>query len=416
MDKRSPKNPIKYFISSLCAVLISSYIIYHLVLSFGAGVETVTALYVTQEQKVASQGYIFRDEDIVYAQSSGITNYMCDNGDKVKSGSLLANVYTGSADSSVETKLLEIDRKIELLTQSSRTLSYSFADTSSLDADIYDNYYLIQEKLSSGELGFAMRKLDELLIGLNRRNSVIQSSIDFSAEISMLAAQKATLLSGYSGQSIPVYSKQSGYFYTGVDGYEDIFTNAALEGLSVDGFFELINASPKPLSEDAVCGKIATDFNWHIVLTLDKKQVRDYTPGAVYTLYFPYNSDLSIKMTLSRIVSENEKDEALFVFSTNVIPEGFQFLRRQTVEIVMTSYSGYRIPQSALRMLDGELGVYVQQGYMVHFKRIDVLAEIDGYYIVSASPAESESKYEPLALYDNVIIKGKQLYHGKVID
>ncbi len=416
MKRKSLKSPMKYLASTVVALLISSYIIYHLIVSIGTGVETTPALYVTQEEKIAAQGYIFRDETIVYSTRSGITNYMFDSGEKVKNGTLIANIYSGTIDSDVEAQLVRLDHKIELLTQSTRTLSYSFADTSSLDAEIYDNYYLIQNKLASGDIDFAIRKLDDLLIGLNKRNSVIQSSIDFRSTISALTAQKNSLLSRYSGQSEAVYAKQSGYLYTNVDGYENIFTVSALDSLTIEGFKTLIESAPESIDQSRACGKIASNFKWYLALSLDRDQMRNYREKDNYTLYFPYNSDQSVEMTLDRMIAENDSEDVVLIFSSDTIPDNFEFLRRQTVEIVQNSYSGYRIPADAVRMVDGTLGVYVQKGYSVCFRRIEPLAELDGYYIVDASPSSGENEYEPLALYDSVIVKGKRLYNGKVID
>ena len=116
------------------------------------------------------------------------------------------------------------------------------------------------------------------------------------------------------------------------------------------------------------------------------------------------------------MIAENDSEDVVLIFSSDTIPDNFEFLRRQTVEIVQNSYSGYRISADAVRMVDGTLGVYVQKGYSVCFRRIEPLAELDGYYIVDASPSSGENEYEPLALYDLVIVKGKRLYNGKVID
>ena len=92
----------------------------------------------------------------------------------------------------------------------------------------------------------------------------------------------------------------------------------------------------------------------------------------------------------------------------------FNFMREHVVEITIKDYSGLRIKKEALRIVDGEEGVYVLEGNTVKFKRVQKIYENDGYYVVSKNDTK-ESDIPYIEMYDAVINNGKELYDGKVI-
>ena len=80
-------------------------------------------------------------------------------------------------------------------------------------------------------------------------------------------------------------------------------------------------------------------------------------------------------------------------------------------------YTGYKVPASAIRVIDGVQGVYILSGSTVRFKKIIPLAEIDGYFIVEEQDTMSEDSLSNYLGYcDLVITSGKDLYDGKVIE
>ena len=103
--------------------------------------------------------------------------------------------------------------------------------------------------------------------------------------------------------------------------------------------------------------------------------------------------------------------------SASEMPGDFNYLRSQTVQIVERSYSGYRVPTSAVRVVDGVRGVYVLEGSTVRFRRITPLTELDGYMIEQKQNTldEDSVKYD-LGYCELVITNGKDLYEGKIIE
>ena len=132
---------------------------------------------------------------------------------------------------------------------------------------------------------------------------------------------------------------------------------------------------------------------------------------------FPYNEDVIIDMTLTSIQTDPASGKAALVFKTMVMPDGFKYLRKQTVEIIEASYTGYKVPVSAVRNVDGNDGVYVLNGNIIRFKLIDIITDQDGYYIVKQQLSYLDDKdyAKKLGLYEMIIVSGKDLYDGKIV-
>ena len=60
-------------------------------------------------------------------------------------------------------------------------------------------------------------------------------------------------------------------------------------------------------------------------------------------------------------------------------------------------------------MVDGKLGVYIKYGSAVKFRLVDIIYETEDYVVSSVT--EGNGAY--LALYDEIIVSGKQLYVDK---
>ena len=67
------------------------------------------------------------------------------------------------------------------------------------------------------------------------------------------------------------------------------------------------------------------------------------------------------------------------------------------------------VSDSAVRLVDGQVGVYVSSGYDIRFRPIEVLYQGDGYQICR----EDLTVENGLKMFDQVIVKGTDLYDGK---
>ena len=289
------------------------------------------------------------------------------------------------------------------------------SDTYVIDSKIQNYYYLIHQSTLLGNYSNLTKRRDELLTLINKRRILTGVTTGYSDRIESLTAERALLSAGQDTIAESVEAPYAGYFYSTTDGYESTFSASKVESLTLAEFDKMLSSQPTRYSDRAV-GKMVSDFNWYIVCETTRDSLRYFTKGYSYYVNFPYNDDISIKMTLSNVVSEVGSDRVLLVLETERIPEDFSFRRMQPVELVRSSYTGYRVPISAARLVDGKQGVYIMIGNTIEFREIDILLEMDGYYIVAEQDPVNDPDYaSKLGLYDQIVVSGKNLYDGKLI-
>ena len=81
------------------------------------------------------------------------------------------------------------------------------------------------------------------------------------------------------------------------------------------------------------------------------------------------------------------------------------------VEIIKGNYEGLKVPASALRVIEEDTGVFVNTDGVARFRKVDVLYRDDEMAIVDKS---EETGY--LKIYDPVIVEGKDIEPGKLIN
>ena len=220
------------------------------------------------------------------------------------------------------------------------------------------------------------------------------------------------------------YAVGSGYFYRSshVDGYEDLFTSEALESLTTERFRALtasasvLDGTGKWSDGKSVLGKMVLSPEWHLVIPLEMDGVvlrnayGDFTgwqierngeilavlnEGSQLSVTFNERPDAPFRMRLDRVVTSND-DGILLICSSFDMPSEFTFTRVQSVKILMSSVTGYHVPQSAIRTWEGQTGVFVLVGNRVEFRRITVLYAGDGYCIAEhPEPEQEQAGYQP---------------------
>ena len=113
------------------------------------------------------------------------------------------------------------------------------------------------------------------------------------------------------------------------------------------------------------------------------------------------------------------------VFSSDRYLSRTPLLRRQTAQLIFESWSGLRIPKTALRLVEAtvtdeetgqesvetRLGVYALVNKRTEFKEVEVLTEGSDYYVVT--PADTGRR--ALRAGDEVITQATGLEDGQLL-
>ncbi len=415
MDKQYLKQVAIYVLSALVSLLLIFYIGYHLFKDMGDDVTTVQNQLVTVQETLTLDAYIMRDETVLYSPVSGGISCLYDDGEKVSAGTVVANIYSGSDSSQIRADIMSIDKKITLLENSNIADNILVSDTLAIDRELQELFYTIRLKVEENELDYATRKTDSFLTLLNKRQVVVKTVDGFDDRIRLLSDQKLSLSSKLDSISATVRTTGSGYFYSQIDGYEEIFSSRRVDDMTLQDFDRMIATD----ADDTLyqnergysVGKLVSDYRWYAACEVTAEQLRAFDEGKRYTAIFPYNDDEELKMDLYRVIAPTDSDRAVLIFRSGQLSSDFNFLRSQTIQIVEKEYTGYKVPVGALRVVNGQNGVYILEGNIVEFRTVEILYEIDGNFIVAEKTESGQ-----LDKLDTVIVSGKGLHQGKIVN
>lgn len=415
MEKREKRSYIPYIIIGLICLLVVAYTIYHVTSIFAKDMSTITAGVMTETKSISGSGYVFRDETLLYSSNSGVVDYLVSDGEKVRSGQAVADVYSDTPSLSSREVIGLIDRQIAILEES---VASPGADMTKIRQAANDCYYSIAKRLSDGDIRGISEETKALLSNLNMIRSLIdEENATVSETLKTLVEMREEMIS-VAGDCIRECVSESGYFYFGVDGYEDVFTKSFAENADGDTLYSLISGEAAPTDASDTCyGKIAESSEWLFAMTLERDKAEVLEIGGEYLVNLLSEGESSMLMTLEKMLDVSlDKENVILVFSCNRLMESGALDRRMNVSIALESISGIYVPKDAVAFVDGQRGVYILKGSVVRFRAIDVLYERKEYYLVDGDFDDSESEFAYLSTNELIIINGQNLFDGRILD
>ena len=114
-------------------------------------------------------------------------------------------------------------------------------------------------------------------------------------------------------------------------------------------------------------------------------------------------------------ISEPEDEKYAVTISSADYIEGLFEARNVEFELIKKDCSGFRIPQQALTIVDGEEGVFVIRSGVAKFRPVKKVYE-DKNFILSEKEASSEvGDSSGIVLYDLIILEPEKVYEDKII-
>lgn len=443
MDTEYLKHVLLNVVVAVMSVVLILFARHHIVKDFADGLETEPALLDDFSESLTVDAYILRRETVLYSDSRGVVNYLVGDGEKVAVGDEVADVYR-SGSGNVRERIEKIDARIEALERVESNAKYlSVSDIGKIDSAIGELIISASRETSKNSFASAGSLAEELLFRMNLRQLLTGEKESFREELDALRAERAAAVAELTDVAETIGTDVSAYYFYEVDGYETAFEFGDIDELSYSDVRSMTSAQPTLLS-GTEAGKLVLDYVWYALLPTDSDTAAYFKAGNSYDIGFSA-SGTTLSMKLERVLLDTDRTTkgACLVFSSSVMPEDFNYTRMQPVSVSVKEYEGYRLPLSAVRLVeyDGVTveGVYILYGNTVRFRRIDIILSQDGY--VLCRPAEEteeeddgifdfpmigETETEPpetalyetvpyLELYDLVITSAKELYDGKII-
>ena len=159
-------------------------------------------------------------------------------------------------------------------------------------------------------------------------------------------------------------------------------------------------------------GRLITSHQLYAVSFVDMETLSYFSKGKQYSVTPDRNT---VTMTLEKVLKKEGEDRVALVFSSRSLSESLSLGRIATMSMTVKQYEGFKVPTSAYAEYKGVKGVYILKGFVVEFREISVIYRKDSMMIAEVSPEERSGQFLLLGENDNIIIKGEELYDGKIV-
>ena len=409
------KHTLAYRIAvAIIAVIIVAYTVFHMVSLFSAELATVVVAASTEETSIEFDGYIFRDETVVYSSYGGAVDYVAEDGRKLATGERLAVVYEQGNNASVDKNIDSIDEMIKILSQGTDG-GVTLSQLPTIKESIENEHHSIMTKLASGDIGEISKNIDSMTAEMCKESVLTNEKSPVRDTLAFLISERERLMAA-GGNSVTLFAERSGYFYSGVDGYESFFTLEAAENMTPEAYGKYVSITPQPNESGATpVGRMVYDAEWVFLALVSEENAAYFEVGEYRDLTFTGGDDVTMPLLLTDKIADADSRSVLLKFECDRMPSGFDFARAQSVSAVVKSVTGITVPKSATHRSDGYLYVYILRGSVVFERRIEVIYEGSDYYTV-ADGLEPDGEDVYLQSNDTLILDGQNLFDGRILD
>lgn len=412
------KTTLKGLFIAFFAVLIL-YIGFQIISILNPSYRSETAVLYTVTDSVPCRGIAVRNETIINYNTAGTLNFRVSDGDKIATNSVVADVYSS--------KTIARDVKVRAILQDERSVLRTASESkqnANINLDSVSNQiYRIMTNLSGSIESNTFAKFEEYRLSAVEQISIFTSAtgteLNYETAVDLLDDEIERINTSLSEIGSEIRAIEGGYFVSFTDGFETLcckdgniyksMVYAQTEGAVPYGpeDIEILLTSSAYRPNNNSC-KVIADYTWYFAAIIDSSYLQRFYIGQSLILDIDNAMVKELPVIVISIVEDEENGKTMLLFSCEYLNSDMTGLRIEQGEISFRDYKGIRVPRSAIRVINGEIGVYVRYDNRVTFKKIDYIYETSDYVLAIPSEVTGELK-----LYDEIILEGKDLYDGK---
>lgn len=389
------------------AAFIGVYMCVQIFTNLSQQIITADTTFVRAEDKISTSGIFLRSEQIIVSDNSGTVEFIANDGEKVSKNDDVARFFSDEQSLEQYRNAMSLQKEIDSMEYAYSHLSDG-TDSVKLDTLIKMHMTKVAASLDRGDVAQAEElssKLDAMIV---QRQSAQNGMQDYDASIEALKAEKAAVLSQIAGKYEGVSAENSGYFISTLDGYESAYPIEKLHELTAADIAE-VNSLQKQIPDNAI-GKVVDTYEWTFVASVSDEDAKELKKRDTAKLRFSQIASDDITVTIESL-KQDSAGKWVVIFKSGEMRSELLGVRSLEVDIIKNTYDGIKIPKEALRQKDGAWGVYCLVGAQVVFKEAEIIYQTESYYV---APQVSENGQ--LALYDKMVVRGKDIENKKVVN
>ena len=396
------------FILTIFTLFVVVIVVYQGYVFIYKSASTEYAVQISCEDTETTVGYFVRDEQVIYSGNSKYFDVVIANGGKVSKNGIVANVYSTENAAKIQSQIRELRQKIDeykSVSKSGSSEGDSSAYTAAINKDILD----ISDSICKNDPSAAFESASDFLVSVIKYKISVGEITDYSDTIDDLEDRMDELESQSSAVTKRLTSTVSGYFSYNADGVETTLPMSVTDEITPESFDFIKSECEKASSVDNAIGKVVVGSDWRLCFKSDADKFEKIRVGSPLYIRIPSLAENKIKCSVVDIKKDNE--DVYIVLQSNVVTGDILSQRSCEIEVIVDSYEGLRIDKNALRKIDGKNGVFVKSNGILRYREVNVLYIGSTYAVIEYDPMKKSN----VQAYDEVVVKGSNLYDGKVI-
>ena len=391
----------------LIAFCIVFFLIYQYYVGFYSTITTESAAQYEYTEGIDGQATVIRSEKTIISAKEGTIHFMVASGEKIAKDGTIANIYSSDSASACASRITEIDKQLSIIGEIEGYNDLTAVDMDTINARINSHLNSFVLSTQDGRFSDTADSLSDLLTMMTRKQVATGEQTDFSSLKQSLLAEKSELSAQMGNPKGRITAEMSGYFVSNADGFETLLTSGDLSVYTPEYLKKLSNTEVS----GEVIGKIVYDYEWYLAVPVTLNESMYYKMGETVSVKIDAASSTVLTAVVEKVNLSQSEDSAVIILRCNEMNSELATLRTASVTLIKAEHSGIKIPAKALRVIDGKTGVFVVSGLEAKFVETDIIYSNDDYALTKLNTAESDK----LRLYDEIIVKGKNLYDGKII-
>lgn len=364
---------------------------------------------------VRAEATVFRSEEIIPQTTSGVTVYNYADGEEVAKNQQVAAVYQDKTVSMVNNQIEQLQQELESLSKAQTVKATRYSAVTNLSSQINDQAGKIVDFAADGVVEGIAEQKEEFVSLLNRKKIALGEEDTFAERITQLNSEIAYLQKAKQKEKgVSIDAPAAGYFCKEVDGYESILTSEALEDIDYAGYQQIVSQQPQAAGNTV--GKIVKTHVWYLGVDLENSQTQKFEIDDNVKIDFKFANGQTVAAKVVNIIPDDERKNSVIIFECKDITDQLLNVRKQSVDIIFTTYSGLRISSKALYHEQNIPGVYVLDKTTIRFKPIEIIKD-NGNYILCEPRAGTDDQHT-LNRLDMVITEsgGIEMKDGVLLD
>ncbi|MBP1924890.1 putative membrane fusion protein [Sedimentibacter acidaminivorans] len=414
---------LKNFFFSFVIVCIVIYIFQN----YKGSVETIVSEKGSLEDIINAKGIIIKDEEVYSSSTSGDITYYYKDGEKVKKGTLIADVHTNSNSSQIKNQIEEIQLAIDYKINNEKLDQNKNVKTSLTNEETLEFQDILQASILNGNLDEIYDEIRQVNI-----NSISLSNSKYdSYDIEELKSILDNLTKSLSTNNIHCYSQSSGIVTYKTDGLEDLYKYESVMDLTPSNVIQkdLIELDSS-LSNEVTSGeklyKIIRNFNYYIAATVNNEYAKNFEANKYIKTRIKYDGSANEAWGYIKKINYGSEQSVLIIYFDDYFYKVYD-KRYVDLELIIDVHEGIKINSKALIEKDGLKGVYIKDASnIVKFFPVEILGQdkdVSIIYIGNYVSEDrrrviniSENSYDTIKIFDKIIIEPEKVYEGQIIE